>query len=82
MDIKTVFTIRKILSPFIIIFASGIIGCLNWKYLINKLHNKAKEENRDNVWFAKKSISLYLSVAFFTFINLFSWCILLYFVFS
>jgi hypothetical protein len=75
MELKRVFTIRKILTPFIVIFASGFIGCCNWKGFINKLHDQAKEEKRDNVWFTKKAISLYFSTAFLTVVNLFAWSI-------
>jgi len=81
MDIKTIFTVRKILSPFIIIYFSGFIGIKKFKTNINKLHNKAIEENRNNIWFTKKAVSTYLITAFFSFVNLFAWILSFYFIF-
>tara|TARA_R110002167_G_scaffold78327_2_gene216829 strand:- start:545 stop:793 length:249 start_codon:yes stop_codon:yes gene_type:complete len=82
MELKTIFTIRKILTPFIVVFFSGIIGIIKWKEFINDLHKKAIEEKRNNVWFTKKSISLYFKIVLFFFINLLSWSILILFIFN
>jgi hypothetical protein len=81
MDIKTIFTVRKILTPFIVIYFSGFIGIKHFKRNINKLHNKAIKENQNDIWFTKKAIFIYLNTAFFSFINLFAWILSIYFVF-
>jgi hypothetical protein len=82
MELKTVFTIRKILTPFIVIFFSGFVGCYYFKESVNKLHDQAKEKKYDNVWFTKKVILLYSNIVFLTFVNLFAWSILFYFLIS
>jgi len=81
MKYKTIIILRKIFAPFIIIFFSGFVGCYNFKKFTKEIHNKAIEEKRTNVWFAKKAIRLYFSIFFFTFLNIFSWIGLIYFIF-
>lgn len=82
MKLKTIFIIRKILTPFIIIFFSGFIGVFKWNVFVRKLHHKAHKENKNNIWFTKKVIALYLKVVFTTLINIFSWIVLIYFLFN
>ncbi len=74
--------LRKIITPFIIIFIAGFIGIYNFNYFINQLHDKAKEENKNNVWFAKKAIRLYIHVSFTTLLNLFAWLYLFFIMFN
>ncbi len=74
--------LRKIITPFIIIFIAGFIGIYNFNYFINQLHDKAKEENNNNVWFAKKAIQLYVHVSFTTLLNLFAWLYLFFIMFN
>ena len=82
MDLKTILVLRKIATPFIVIFFAGFVGCKNWKTLINDLHNKAIKEKRNNVWFAKKSIQLYFHIVLLSFVNITSWIIIIYFIFN
>lgn len=81
MNIKTIFVLRKILTPFIIIFFAGFIGCYKWKTFVNELHQLAAKENKNDTWFTKKVIGLYFHVVFTTFINLFAWAFLLRLIF-
>jgi hypothetical protein len=82
MEFKTMIILRKIATPFIIILLAGFVGVYNWNNFINDLHNKAIKEQKNNVWFAKKSIILYFHITFLTLINIISWLTILYFLFS
>ena len=74
--------LRKIATTFIVILLAGFVGVYNWNNFINDLYNKAIKEQKNNVWFAKKSIILYFHITFLTLINIISWLTILYFFFS
>ena len=82
MNLKKFNLLKKIATPFIIILFSGFVGVLHFKDFINELHKKAKKEKRNNVWFTKKAILLYLHITFLFFVNFSAWSLIGYFIFG
>jgi hypothetical protein len=71
--VKSINILKAILSPIIFLYFIGFVGCFHWKLIMQELHRVAKEEIKNDVWFTKKAVSMYLKTAFFTCMNLFFW---------
>ncbi len=80
MKLKRLQNLQKVFNVFGFIFFVGFIGVYKWKQLVNELHDKAKAEGKDNIWFAKKCIGIYLSVTFTTLVNIATWSTICYYL--
>jgi len=80
MNYKQIRLLRKILSPFILFYLTGFVGIIHFKEIINELHKRAKYEDRNNVWFAKRCFFVYFQTFFLTILNIVSIIMTFYFI--